>query len=276
MSQQTIFPPLTEWEPTRRTLQRYSRVVGAVPRAHAEAHPQWWHISLKVTPDGLTTDKMALPDDPGEFWLLMDLCRHLIVLSSDAGVQREFDMTAGLSATEMGELILGAVAELGMSGDYVREKFADDEPGHYEPEAAARYLGVLTEVDQIFKAHRATLDGEPGPVQLWPHGFDLAFEWFGTRTIEHEEEGEMQALPSQLNLGFYPGDAENPAYFYANPWPFARDVLLSQPLPAGAYWYTDSWEGSVLPYAELVDDPDGPARLADYARRVYVIAKPTL
>ena len=141
---------------------------------------------------------------------------------------------------------------------------------------AARYFGVLTEVERTFTTHRATLTGNPGPVQLWPHGFDLAFEWFGTRALEHEERGEIQTLPSQLNLGFYPGDAENAAYFYSNPWPFEDDQLLSHPLPVGAKWFTDGWAGSVLPYAELVDDPGGPARLAAYARQVYLIAKPTL
>lgn len=276
MSNDFVFPPLTDWEPTRRTLQLYSRVVGAVPRAHADFHPQWWHISLKVSPNGLTTERMALPDSSGEFWLEMDLRRHLIVLATDDDIQRKFDMTAGLSATAMGELVLDAVTDLGLTGDYAREKFEDDAPNAYDPVAAARYLDVLTAVDYIFEAHRATLDGNPGPVQLWPHGFDLAFEWFGTRTIEHEEHGEMQSLPSQLNLGFYPGDAENSAYFYSNPWPFEREELLSHALPAGAKWFTDGWEGSVLPYANLIDDPAGPARLMEYAHQVYTIAKPTL
>jgi len=276
MTHNFIFPPLTDWEPTRWTLQLYSRVVGAVPRAHAEFHPKWWHISLKVMPDGLTTGPMPLPDSVNEFWLTMNLRRHTIALVSTSGVQREFDMTAGLSATEMGDLILGAVADLGLTGEYAREKFEDDEPGRYDPAAAERYLGALVEVDRVFKAHRATLDGDPGPVQLWPHGFDLAFEWFGTRTVEHEEHGEMQVLPSQLNLGFYPGDAGNAGYFYSNPWPFESEQLLSHPLPDGARWFTDGWQGSILPYAELVDDPNGPARLAEYARQVYVIAKPTL
>lgn len=276
MSSDFVFPPLTDWEPTRRTLQLYSRVVGAVPRAHAEFHPQWWHISLKVSPNGLTTARMALPDAAGEFWLEMDLCRHQIMLLTSDGTRREFDMTAALTATEMGDAVLRAVAELGLTGDYARAKFEDDTPGVYDPVAAARYFGLLTEVERIFAAHRSTLTGNPGPVQLWPHGFDLAFEWFGTRTLEHEEHGEIQSLPSQLNLGFYPGDAENAAYFYSNPWPFAREELLSHALPAGAKWFIDSWEGSVLPYTELVDDPDGPVRLMEYARAVYNIASPTL
>ena len=280
MSNPFIFPPLTDWEPTRHTLHLYSRVVGTVPRTHAPFHPQWWHISLKVTPDGLTTDAMPLPTEGGEtggeFWLTMNLRRHVITVETNESVWREFDMRAGLSATEMGDQVLSALAELGLEGEYARAKFESDEPLTYDPAAVERFRDALFQVDRIFKEHRATLDRNPGPVQLWPHGFDLAFEWFGSKEVEHEENGKVERLPSQLNLGFYPGDAGNAAYFYSNPWPFESAVLLAHPLPPGAFWFTDGWQGSVLPYAELTGDPAGEARLREYARSVYAIARPTL
>ena len=52
MSTTPIFPALTNWEPTRQSLHWYSRAVGVVPRAHGKFHEKWWHISLKVLPDG--------------------------------------------------------------------------------------------------------------------------------------------------------------------------------------------------------------------------------
>jgi hypothetical protein len=63
MSSAAFFPSLTGWERTRETLHLYSKAVGVVPRAHAEFHPKWWHISLKVRPDGLVTDNMPLPGE---------------------------------------------------------------------------------------------------------------------------------------------------------------------------------------------------------------------
>ena len=57
-----VFPALpAEYEPTRETLHAYARAVGSVPRAHGIAHPLWWHISLKVRPEGLVTDAVPLP-----------------------------------------------------------------------------------------------------------------------------------------------------------------------------------------------------------------------
>lgn len=274
MTDELQFPPLTNWESTRQTLHWYSRAVGVIPRAHAEFHPNWWHISLKVRPDGLITDKMSRPEG-GSFWLKINLKRHKVTLFTNEGPFKEFDMTQGLTATEFGDDLLATVAELGLSGDYAREKFENDDPREYDPEAVDRYLTALVNADRIFKEHRASISGDVGPVQLWPHGFDLAFEWFGTRVERYEEHGEVQEYPSQINLGFYPGDPENEPYFYSNPWPFEEE-LVSEPLPEGARWHTEGWQGSVLPYAKLAGDDKAEDRLKEYARAVYELASPTL
>lgn len=272
MTVSPTFPPLTGWEPTRKTLHLYSNVVGVIPRAHAEPHSKWWHISLKVLPDGLVTDHMHLPQG-GMFRLKMDLRHHRIVLSTSIGPEVQFDMAAGLTATEMGDRVLAALTDLGLSGDYARQKFENDESRVYDPAAVENFLAALVKADGILKRHRETLVGEVGPVQLWPHGFDLAFEWFGTRVERYEEHGELQELPAQINFGFYPGE---PAYFYANPWPFEAAKLVDHPLPEGARWHDEGWQGTMLPYAEVAGDPQAETRLLAYFGEVYKLAAPTL
>jgi hypothetical protein len=276
MSSETIFPPLTGGEPTCTTLHSYSQVVGVVPRAHAEFHPKWWHISLKVQPDGLATDNMKLPDG-GTFWLKMDLRQHKVILATSRGEAREFSMREGQSASDFGDQVLGAMAKLGLVAEYAREKFESEEPRQYDPGMAERFLTAVVNADRIFKKHRASLSGEVGPVQLWPHGFDLAFEWFGTRMVEYDENGKFARYPAQLNLGFSPGGPDHPEpYFYSNPWPFEADLLVDKPLPWGARWFTESWQGSILPYSILVGDSQAEEKLLAYARAVYEIAAPTL
>ena len=94
--------------------------------------------------------------------------------------------------------------------------------------------------------------------------------------IEYREGNEVQKYPSQLNLGLSPGDAgHQEPYFYSNPWPFEKE-LLNKPLPAGARWFTDGWEGTIFPYAELAGEANAEERLLDYARAVYQAAAPTL
>ncbi len=261
-----------DWEPTRATLHAYAKAVGVLPRAFAVFHPKWWHISLKVRPDGLVTEPMPLPDG-GTAFVRMDLRTHRAIVESSHGDRVEFPLDAGTTATDLGDALVAAVAELGLAGEVDRAKYDDDERRVYDATAAAAYFDLVQVVDTVFTRHRNTLEGVVGPIQLWPHGFDLAFEWFGTRVETYEEDGETGEYPSQLNLGFYPaGDA----YFYSNPWPFERDRLVGRALPAPARWHTEGWEGTILPYDEIRADPDATDTLLAFARAVHEIAAPTL
>jgi len=276
MPTKAIFPSLDGWEPTRDSLHAYCRVVGVVPRTHAKSHPKWWHISLKVKPDGLTTRRMSLPDG-STFWLKIDLVKHKVILVTSRGVAREFSILAGIPDKELGDQILKALADLGLSAEYTRSKYESGQPRQYDPVFVEKYRSVLVNVNRIFKKQRASLQGERGPVQLWLHGFDLAFEWFGNHVVAYEENGEVKNYPAQLSLGFSPGESSHPKpYFYSNPWPFEKEALLDKPLPVGTRWFMERWQGSILPYSELVGDTQAEDRLLDYARAVFEISATTL
>jgi hypothetical protein len=259
-------------EETRASLHAYAHAVGAIPREHAAFHPRWWHISLKVRPDGLVTEAFPLPDG-GSAFIRMDLRSDLIVFATSHGDERDLPMNAGLTATEMGDALIAAASEFGLEGEYNREKFENDDPRVYDPAVASGFFDVLVAVDGVFTEHRNLLGGEVGPIQLWPHGFDLAFEWFGTRKEVYEEDGEVTEHPSQLNLGFYPAGR---AYLYSNPWPFEGAKLIDVELPSGAQWNTEGWEGSILHYDEIQADPDATEAVLAYAKAVYAAAAPTL
>jgi hypothetical protein len=239
-----------------------------LPRAHAVAHPKWWHIGLAVRPDGLVTDAMPLPDG-GTFHVRVDPRAHEVVLETSTGSRTALSMREGRTGTEFGDALLALVAELGVAGEYAREKFESDEARAYDPQAAETFFAALVNIEHAFARHRAEIGGDVGPLQVWPHGFDLAFEWFGTRTETYGDE----VLPSQLNLGWYPAGE---AYFYSNPWPFEADALLGHTLPHGAEWHTEGWQGTRLDYALLAGDSDGPEKLIEYAAAVFAVASPTL
>lgn len=267
----TQFPSLDGFGPTRRTLQLYARALSSLARAYAPAHPNWWHISLKVTPAGLVTDNIPCAGGgilAGE----MNFHRHEIVLSSSDGRVWTLPMDAGLSGSAMGERVLMAAAEAGLVGDVDRARFTSEEPGVYDKVVVGRFFVALVRADRTFKRHAARLGKECGPVRLWPHGFDLSMEWFGTRVERYNEGGKTVELPAQLNLGFYPGEDDETSYFYSNPWPFDNDKLLGQPLPADVKWHTDGWLGTMLPYKDARDE----GQILDYAMAVYRIAAPLL
>lgn len=270
-----LFPSLAGFEPTRKTMHLYSNILGIIPRTHAEPHPKWWHISLKVQPDGLVTDEVALPNG-GRLSLKMDLRQHELVLSTNKGQEQRWSMTKGTSSTDLGNQILEAVADLGLKGEYARQKFEDDGQREYDPEVAERFRQAVVLADGIFKKQRNRLGGEQGDVgivQLWPHGFDLAFEWFGTRVETYEHKGKVEEHQSQINFGFYPGE---PLYFYSNPWPFEKEKLVNHPLPGGARWTEEGFEGTILSYEDVVGDPNVEQRLLSYFGEVFKVASPTL
>ena len=269
------FPLLDGFGPTRRTLQLYSRALSGVARVHGVAHPNWWHISLRVTPSGLQSDNIPLPGG-GILAGRLDLLAHRLVLWTSGGRAWSLPMDAGLSGTTMGERIITVAAEAGLHGEYDRQKFVSAAPGVYDTDAAGRFFAALVKADRILKKHRAHLTGNTGPVQLWPHGFDLSMEWYGTRVERTEENGEVKETPAQLNLGFYPGEDDASSYFYSSPWPFDSDVLLDKPLPAGASWHTEGWQGATLPYVALRHDDHAEKRVLAFAAAVYDIAAPLL
>ena len=94
-----------------------------------------------------------------------------------------------------------------------------------------------------FAEMNSSLPGEIAGPHLWPHGFDIATEWYSPKMAPF---GESEAS-AQIAVGFYPS---NQSYFYANPWPFEED-WASHPLPPGASWHRDGWQGAELPPAGL-------------------------
>ena len=248
----------SDWEPTRSSLHAYANVLGVIARAHAVPHPQWWHISLKLVPTGLVTDPMAIPGG-GRLWARMDLVRHMAVVETSDGSSHEVAMAEGLTATEFGDALIGIVADMGLEAEYLRDKFETDDPREYDPDHASAFFAALSSVEHNLQIHRSSIGLSTGPLQIWPHGFDLAFEWFGVGG-------------SQLNLGFYPAGR---AYFYSNPWPFPEELKVF-PLPAPAEWHGGDWDGSILYYDDLMATDDPAGRLLQYAKCVYDLAAPIL
>lgn len=260
------------FEPTRAALHGYARAAATVARAHAQPHPKWWHAALQVSGRSWYTDEMV--NEGGRaLRLRFDLDRHVLVLDGDGEEAAALPLDGGDSATAFGDKLIGAVAGHGLSAGYERNRYENDEPNDYDRSVAGSFADILHTASQVIATHMAGLEGETGRVNLWPHGFDLAAEWYGTRTERVVEHGEEQAYPSQINFGFYPGGE---AYFYCNPWPFESDVLLATELPHDAHWHTEGWQGSMYPYALLADRPDAEQKLAEWAAAVHEIAAPTL
>mgnify|MGYP003429883492 CR=1 FL=1 len=71
---------LADWRATRDTLHGYARVLGTIRGTLTPKQKHWWHISLRVTPGGITTTR--IPNRETGFELRLELSTHGLVIHS--------------------------------------------------------------------------------------------------------------------------------------------------------------------------------------------------
>ena len=75
--------PLNDWQPTYATLHRGTQVVGKIRLAAMPALNHSWHVTLYVTPRGLTT--LTMPHPAGAFQIDFDFVDHRLWIRTDSG-----------------------------------------------------------------------------------------------------------------------------------------------------------------------------------------------
>lgn len=261
------FPPLplAAWQATRATLHGYINVLGDARGALSPRQKHSQHRSLRVAAAGLTTT--AIPYGALTFELLLDLSRHQVVVTTSRG-ERLAQPVRGQTAAAFYDQVTGALRLLGVEAPVARDKFAQLPAGEYDPAAVERFWLALTQIEGLIRRFKGELRGETGDVQFWPHGLDLAMLWFSGRLIPGKDPNSPRDADEQMNFGFSTGDAGLPEpYFYATAYPLPA-ALPGLALPEGVYWHHRGWQGAVLPYAALVEDPDPGERLIGYWRVV--------
>lgn len=267
MAQSTFPPlPLADWRPTRDTIQTYAQVLGQVRRALAPPQKHWWHISLHTTATGLTTG--TIPAGDQVFDMTLDCTAHTLTISTSKGERLQMDLR-GQSPKEFCETALAALDAIGVRPDIDQSKFASETPGTYDKQAVETFWQALTQVDAVLKQFKGELRQETGPVQLWPHHFDLALLWFSGRLVPGEDPADEESADEQMNFGFSTGDEGIPdPYFYATayPWP---DGITEADLPAGASWHTEGWRGGLLMYEVLLAQENPKEYLLSFLRAAH-------
>lgn len=250
-------------EPTRATLHGAARVVEGLAYVSAVPHPKWWHLGLSIEESGLRSAPL-IADDGTKYELYLDLTRHVFALQRGADVVSSLPLS---DATDRPTFEQAAQRMAHNAGLKVAEKIEypegdTQEPLAYSPAVASALIGTLNAVSAVFDDIRSTLSGSIGPVNFWPHGFDMSFEWFG------REEPEA----AQINVGFYPREQ---AYFYSSPHPF-DEKLADASLAEGAVWNRDGWSGARLDLDVLAASSDWARRVKQFALRVHELAQPDL
>ncbi|MBA3768898.1 MAG: hypothetical protein H0X08_00060 [Blastocatellia bacterium] len=261
--------PLAAWRPTKNTLHLWLQVVGKIRLATHPRLNHWWHVTLYVSPRGLTTS--GIPYQGEIFEIEFDFVDHKLVIRTSKGATEDFSLYDGLTVADFYDSIFKNLSKLGID---IKIKpipyeapsttpFPDDtENKSYDREYVERFHRTLIVVNEIFEEFRGRFNGKSTPVHMFWHSFDLALTRFSGKHVEPRDGAgmvEREAYSHEvISFGFWFGDDNVPApafYSYTAPEPAG---LTEEPLtPAAAKWETSKGAMAILMYddARKTRDP---------------------
>ena len=270
--------PLEEWEDTKETLHRYCQVVGKVRMELSPFRNHWWHVTLYVTPRGLTTG--PIPYAVGTFDISFDLLDGRLVVTTSEGTGFDFPIADLPVAGFYGKLFEG-LDSLGIEASINANPFdLDDEHtlesntyhSAFVPTYVRRYHHALSWIDQVFKEFAGRFNGKQSPVHLYWHSFDLALTRFSGRRAP---QGEVDPVTREayshevISFGFWAGDENlrEPAFYsYTAPEP---EGLTGHPLsPPSAGWLPEGGT-ALLTYEEVRNSTSPRETLLGFMESAY-------
>lgn len=277
--------PDQEWQPTIRSLHRWSQVFGKVRLALAAPMNHWWHVPLYVSARGLTTS--PIPYGGGLIEFEFDLIENALTLRSSDGSLEALPLSPMSVAAFYGE----ARELLRQAGIDVRIRpiptevvdaipFAEDvAPGGYEPEHARALHGALINAQRVLTAFRSGFIGKSSPVHFFWGGFDIAASRFSGRPAPRHPGGvpncpdyvQVQAYSHEVSsAGWWPGTDAIPPAFYAYMYPEPAGYTTARIEPAAASYQQDYGE-FILPYRDAVESEDPDATVLAFLESTYAV-----
>lgn len=273
---QEIWPELSfeKGNDTYQTIHLWTQIAGKIKLAKMPWINHSWHITLFVTPFGLSTGD--IPDLKKHFQINFDFLRHQLQILTSDKEERVFEL-AGLSVAGFHRTILAAFEDLDIAikiNPIPCEienaiPFPEDE-GHstYLPEVAEKLHKALQNVQRVFTEFRAKFTGKCSPVHFFWGSFDLAVSRFSGREAP-PHPGGFPNLPDWVakeayshevcSCGFWPGSEAAPfAAFYCYIYPAPSGFSSAAVKPENAYWQDEMGE-FILEYKDVqqAEDPSG-------------------
>lgn len=253
--------PWDAWKDTAATLHMWTQIVG---KSRLALHPwqnHWWHVTLYVSPRGLTTG--TIPYGGGAFDIEFDFVDHRLLFRSSAGDGRSLALRPQSVAAFYREFVetlesMGIHVEIHAKPDEVKDPvpFAEDhQHASYDPEYAHRFWRILLSCDTVFKRFRSGFIGKCSPVHFFWGSFDLAVSRFSGRPAPERPGADLitrEAYSHEvISAGFWPGNGgfNEPAFYsYTAPEPPGLDRTSIRPAAAA---YNRDLKEFVLKYEDV-------------------------
>ena len=272
--------------PTLAVVHLASQMLGKIRVAHAPWANHGWHAALQPRANGLET----LPTAAGDgrtFTLVLDLCRHAIVLWVSDEARDELPLNAGSIAALRSRLV-AMLDRNGLPSSFhgrpneveAAVPFAADRaPRIYDRDSADRLREALAAMMPTFERFRAGFIGKASPVHFWWGSFDLAVTRFSGRAAP-KHPGGVPGLPDRVtreayshevsSAGFWAGGVlpvEPFFYSYAYPEPSGfREARVAHGR------FDETYSEFVLPYSQVRAAGDPEAMLGAFLQSTYEAA----
>ena len=275
--------PYDDWKDTYATLHMWMQVVGKVRLAWTPALNHTWQVPFYVTPRGLTTS--PIPHPAHNFEIAFDFLAHELRIETDSGARKtlplgrrsvaEFywELMAELKALDLETKIWTMPVEVPNAIRFEQ----DQVHAAYDRAAVERFWSALLPIDRALKEFRARFVGKSSPVHFFWGSFDLAVTRFSGRPAPVHPGGApnlgnwvMQDAYSHevSSCGFWPGNADAPAVFYAYAYPEPAGYAEAPVAPKAAF-YSAQMKEFLLPYEAVRTSADPAAALLDFCQSTY-------
>jgi hypothetical protein len=274
-----------DWIQTRDTVHMWMQIVGKIRMALTPMRNHWWHVTLYVTPRGLSTS--TIPYGDRAFDIEFDFCDHQLHVRSSDG-------TAGSVALEPKSVaafhaeVFETLARLGIQAPIravpneveLAIPFAEDhQHASYEPVAIRTFWQQLIQADRVLKVFSSHFRGKASPVHLFWGGMDLAYSRFSGRPAPRHPGGVPNCADWVMvegyshevsSCGFWPGGGDEGA-FYSYTFPEPTGFTGYPVEPAGAA-YNQELGLYLLPYEAVRRAAAPDQHLLQFLQSTYVAA----
>lgn len=279
--------PYDAWQDTCATLHLWMQVAGKIRLALAPPANHWWHSTLYVSANGLTTGPM--PCNGRILQIDFDFLRHELLIRADDG-KHETVLLVPRAVADFYAEVMSKLRTLGfdieiwtmpveIAGAIPFEQ--DREHASYDAAAAEKFWRQLAQSARVLEIFRSRFLGKCSPVHFFWGSFDLAVTRFSGRTappMQHTAPNVglwvMQEAYSHevSSCGFWPGNGGyGRAAFYSYAYPEPEGFAATKIKPDAAF-YDAGLKQFILPYDEVQRAAVPDAMLLDFLQTTYEAA----
>jgi hypothetical protein len=265
----------------------WTQIVGKIRLRQMPWVNHSWHVTLYVSPRGLTTGSM--PHGERTFAIEFDFIDHQLRITTCDDESRSVPLEPQTTA-QFYASVMQALRDLDLpvriqarpnEVDPAIPFHADVEHASYDAGAVHRFWRALLQVDRVFNRFRARFIGKTSPSHFFWGSFDLAVTRFSGRPAP-EHPGGYPNMPLDVmreayshevsSAGFWPGGEPMPyPIFYSYAYPTPPGFAEAEVRPASTAWNQELGE-FVLRYEDVRTAASPEETLLDFLESTYQAA----